>query len=347
MKFKLSSAMLLSGMLALAGCSGENSSGTQAGDVTTLRFSHFMTQNDPINLEVFEPWAKKVEADSNGRIKVDIFPSATLSKPDGTYEATANGVVDIGVQLQGYTSGRFPMSLVAELPGISNSGEQLSCVIHKLYDDGVIADEYKDTHMLFMMGSGNHGIHTKDKAIRTPDDLKGMRIRRTSSVTADLLEALGAVPAGIAVVDTYTSLQRGVIDGVGLPWQPMAAFRLNELVNNHTVLPFYNAEFIVTMNKDKYDSLPDDLKKVIDDNSGALMGIKGSKVFDRVNDEVMKEVEAKGDTIVSITDPLNDPAWKAALEKGTQKYLDGLEKQGIDSKALYEQVKAASTACQS
>ncbi|MCS4533254.1 TRAP transporter substrate-binding protein [Neisseria montereyensis] len=347
MKRKLSYVALMAGLLAVAGCSNDQSSADSNSEgVTTLRFSHFMTPNDPINKEVFEPWAKKVEEDSKGRLKVEIYPSATLSKPDSTYESSVSGIVDIGVQPQGYTSGRFPISLMAELPGISTSGEQLGCVMHKLYDDGVIADEYKDTHVLFMLGSGSHSLHTKDKTIKTPADLQGMRIRRTSSVTADLLDALGAVPVGIPAMDTYTSLQRGVIDGVSLPWQPMAAFRLNELVNTHTVLPYYNAEFVISMNKDKYNSLPDDLKKVIDDNSGAQMGIKGSKIFDRINEEVMKEAAARGDTIIEIKDPLNDPAWKPALEKGTQKYLDNLKAQGIDADALYEKVKAASVSCQ-
>ncbi len=339
---KLSSAVALASILALSSCSNQSAS-TNDDEVVTLRFSHFMTLNDSMNKEAFEPWARQVEEDSNGRIKVEIFPSATLSKPDVTYDAAAKGIIDIGVQPQGYTSGRFPVSQIAELPGVSESGEQLSCVLHTLYDDGVISNEYEDTHLLYMMGSGPHGIHTVDKPIRTPSDLNGMRIRRTSSVAADMLESVGAVTIGMPASDTYTSLQRGVIDGVSLPWQPIQAFRLDELVNAHTYVPFYNAAFVVTMNKDKYESLPDDLKKVIDDNSGAQMGAKASQIFDRVNAEVRQAAVDKGDTMIEIPDPLNDPAWRAPLEAGVQKYLKSVS--GVDANDVYEKAKAAGAAC--
>ncbi len=342
MNKKLSAVVALMGLLALSSCSNQETTST-GDDVVTLRFSHFMTLNDPMNKEVFEPWARQVEEDSNGRIKVEIYPSATLSKPDVTYDAAAKGTVDIGVQPQGYTSGRFPVSQIAELPGVSETGEQLSCVLHTLYDDGVISDEYEDTHLLYMMGSGPHGLHTIDTPIRTPADLNGMRIRRTSSVAADMLESVGATTIGMPASDTYTSLQRGVIDGVSLPWQPIEAFRLDELVNSHTYVPFYNAAFIVTMNKDKYESLPDDLKKVIDDNSGAQMGAKGSQVFDRVNARVRQAAIDNGDTMVEIPDPLNNPAWQAPLEAGVQKYLNSVD--GVDAQDVYQKAKAAGAAC--
>lgn len=97
------------------------------------------------------------------------------------------------------------------------------------------------------------------------------------------------------------------------------------------------------MNKDKYESLPDDLKKVIDDNSGAKMGAKASQIFDRVNAEVRQAAVDKGDTMIEIPDPLNDPAWSAPLEAGIQKYLSSV--QGVDAKDIYEKAKAAGAAC--
>lgn len=83
MKVKTPLGILLAASLAMTGCSNNDQAGnasTDAGDVTTLRFSHFMTATDNINTEALEPWAKKIEADSKGRLKVEIYPSATLSK---------------------------------------------------------------------------------------------------------------------------------------------------------------------------------------------------------------------------------------------------------------------------
>lgn len=353
MKIKLSLSMTLAILMAVSGCSdntqSDNSQAASTNDnqdeVVTLRFSHFMTANDNINTDGWVPWAKKIEEESNGRLKIEIYPSATLSKPGVTYDAAAKGIVDIGMQAQGYTAGRFPLTQIVELPGITNTAQQQSCILHKLFDDGTLAKEYEDTHLLALIGTGQGALHTVDRPIRTPTDMKGLRIRQPSAVASHIIEATGAAAIGIPASDTYTSLQRGVIDGLSFTWQPIQAFRLDELLNTHTNIPFYNSTFVLTMNKDKYNSLPDDLKKIIDDNSGALMAAKVAKVFDESNAKAVAAAEAKGDIMIDIPDPLNDPDWKGPLIEGSQKYLDEVNATGLDGNAVYEKAKTASAAC--
>lgn len=349
MKKILPLSLTLAALMGLTGCSQSNETATGAEasnkEVTTLRLSHLWPATAAAHTEVIEPWAKKIEADSNGRLKVEIYPSATLSKPDATYEATAKGTIDIGTQLQGYTNGRFPLTQVAELPGLSSSATQMNCMLQTLYDDGVISSEYDDTHLLFMMGTGPGGMHTVDQAIRTPDDLQGLRMRRPSAIAGDIIESAGGTPVGLPATDLYTSLQRGVLDGVSLTWDAMGPFRLIELTNAHTNIPFYSSAMMVTMNKDKYESLPDDLKKVIDDNSGKAMAASAGKVFDAQDAKYMAEAKAKGDTMIDIPDPLNDPQWKGPLEAGTEKYLNDVTALGLDARMVYEKAQAASAAC--
>ncbi|MGP9519723.1 MULTISPECIES: TRAP transporter substrate-binding protein DctP [unclassified Psychrobacter] len=348
MRKTLPLSLTLAAMIGLTGCSKSNEAATASTEeVTTLRFSHFWPATAATHSEIFEPWAKKVEEESEGRIKVEIYPSATLSKPDATYDATAKGIVDIGSQLQGYTNGRFPLTQVTELPGLSNSATQMNCMLQTLYDDGVISSEYEDTHLLFMMGTGPGGMHTVDKAIRTPDDLKGLRMRRPSAIAGDIIEAAGGTPVGLPATDIYTSLQRGVLDGLSLPWDATGSFRLIELTNTHTNIPFYSSAIMVTMNKDKYNSLPDDLRKVIDNNSGMQMAAAAGKVFDAEDAKYMAEAKAKGDTMIDIPDPLNDPKWKGPLEAGTQKYLKDVTALNLDAQTVYQKAKEASAACQS
>ncbi|SNT70598.1 TRAP-type C4-dicarboxylate transport system, substrate-binding protein [Psychrobacter sp. LV10R520-6] len=334
--------------LGMSGCSNQSDSGasaTSSQETTTLRFSHFWPATSAMQTDVFEPWAKKLETESNGRLKVEIYPSATLSEPENTYDATAKGIVDIGAQVQGYDAGRFPLTQIAELPGLSSSASQMSCMLQKLYDDGDISSEYEDTHLLFMMGAGPGAFHTVDKVIRTPEDMKGMRIRRPSAIAGDIIEATGASPVGLPATDIYTSLQRGVIDGLSFAWSPTGDFRITELTNAHTNIPFYSSALLVTMNKDKYESLSDDLKKIIDDNSGKVMADIAGQMFDREDARVMEQARAKGDTIIEIPDPLNDPDWKGPLEKGIQKYLTDVKALGLDADAVYEKAKVASAAC--
>jgi len=249
------------------------------------------------------------------------------------------------MQAQGYTAGRFPLTQIVELPGITNTAQQQSCILHKLYDDGVIKDEYEDTHLLALIGTGQGALHTVDKPIRTPADMKGLRIRQPSAVASHIIEATGAAPVGMPASDTYTSLQRSVIDGLSFTWQPIQAFRLDELINTHTNIPFYNSTFVISMNKDKYNRLPDDLKKVIDDNSGAELAAHISKVFDVSNAKAMAAAKEKGDIMIDIPDPLNDPDWRGPLMEGSQHYLDEVNATGLDADNVYEKAKAASSAC--
>lgn len=347
-KFSVMS-LALSAALGLVACSQSSDSvqSAESSDTVTLRFAHFWPATSATHTDIFEPWAQKVEEESEGRIKVEIFPSATLAKADASYDAAAKGTVDIGAQLQGYNNGRFPLTQVAELPGLSNSATQMNCMLQTLYDNSVISQEYEDTHVLFMMGTGPGGLHTVDKPITKPDDLKGLRLRRPSAIAGDIIEAAGGTPVGLPATDIYTSLQRGVLDGISLPWDATGSFKLIELTKAHTNIPFYSSAIVVTMNKGKYNSLPDDLKAVIDNNSGKAMAEMAGKVFDAEDDRFMAEAKAKGDTIIDINDPLNDPLWKAPLEAGTQKYLDDVSKLGLDANTVYEKAKEASVACQS
>lgn len=329
------------GLLACSNPSGNDTS----SEVTTLRFSHFWPATSSINLEVFEPWAKQLESESDGRLKVELYPSATLSKPDVTYESAVKGTIDIGSQAHGYTNGRFPLTQIAELPGLSSSATQMGCILQTLYEDGTIAGEYEDSHLLFMYGAGPGALHTTNKLISTPADMKGMRIRRPSAVAGDIIESMGASPVGLPANDMYTSLQRGVVDGLSFPWEAVTTFKIDEVTKYHTNIPFYSSGLMVTMNQDSYDKLPDDLKKIIDKNSGMALAKKVGEVFDKHDKLALQAAKDNGDEIIDIPDPLNDSAWREPLEKGTQKYLNDVQALGLDAQGVYEKAKAASATC--
>lgn len=336
--------------VGLLGCSNqENDTADSASDTsqktTTLRFSYYWPATSNMNTDVFEPWAKKIEADSNGRLKIELYPSAVLSEPGVTYDATVKGIVDIGSQAHGFTSGRFPLTQIAELPGISNSATQMGCIVQTLYDNGAIANEYKDSHLLFAYGAGPGALHTTNKPIEKPDDMKGLRMRHPSVVAASLMENMGASPIGLPSNDIYTSLQRGVIDGLSLPWGAVETFKIDELVKYHTNISFYSSAALVTMNKQKYESLPDDLKKVIDDNSGMAMAKKAGEVLDQEDKVAMQHAKDLGQVVIDIPDALHNPAWKDILLEGTQQYLDDVTALGHDAQAVYKETQAASAAC--
>jgi TRAP-type transport system periplasmic protein len=317
----------------------------EAADVT-LRFAHFWPAVAGAHKELFQVWADKLKEDSAGKIEVQIYPSATLAKPPAQYEAVKNRIADVTATVQGYTANRFPLTQIVELPGLVSTAKQGSCMIQSLYDEGLISDEYKDTKPIMFFTHGPGHIHTSDKQVKTPEDLKGLRIRRPTAVVAKMLEELEAKPVGMPAPQSYQSMQRGVIDGVALPYEGMVAFRLNELAKNHTeVGGLYTLSFVITMNKDVYEGLPADLKTVIDQNSGKAWSETAAKVFDKM-DAIGREAAVKeGHNIYTVEGGSNNPAWKPVLDKATESYLAELEEKGLPGRKVYARALELSSSC--
>lgn len=338
MKIKITACLLAASIAGLTAASAQAA--------TTLRLSHFWPEVSTINKQVFAQWAKAVEEDSNGELRVQLFPSQTLSQADETYNATVNGIADIGITAQGYTNGRFPLSQIVELPGVAESAPQGACVLQTLYDQGQIDQEYDDSHVLFMFTTGPGYLHTKDTNIEKPSDLEGLRMRRPTAVAGDILANMGAQPVGMPAPDIYTSLQRGVIDGLSIPWEGVKSFQLGEQLNYHTQVPFYTLIFVATMNKNTYESLSPEQKKAIDDNSGMKWAENAGQVFAAEDEAGRKNAVEQGETINVIDNPLENPDWQKPLKDGIEGYLSDLESRGLDqARDVYQAALDASQAC--
>ncbi|KAA0009748.1 TRAP transporter substrate-binding protein [Billgrantia pellis] len=312
---------------------------------TTLRMAHFWPGASGINQDIFEAWADTIEEESGGELRVEMFPSGTLAKPDAIYEAVGNGIADIGATAQGYTAGRFPLSQIVELPGVAATATQGACVLQTLYDEGHLDEEYADTRPLFMFTTGPGGIHTVDTDVQVPSDLEGLRIRRPTAVAGEMLENMGANPVGMPAPEIYTAMQRGVVDGLSFPWEGLKGFRINELVNYHTEVPFYTLIFVATMSQRTYDGLSPEQQAVIDANSGMKWAENAGAVFDRLDVEGKQEARDAGHTIREIENPLEDPDWQAPLQEGIESYLADVEERGLPAREVYEAALAASESC--
>ncbi|WP_413204635.1 TRAP transporter substrate-binding protein [Rhodospirillum sp. A1_3_36] len=317
----------------------------QAAEVT-LRFGSIWPEVASVHKNLIEAWANAVEADSKGRIKVELYPSATLAKPASQYEAVSNRIMDVTATVLGYTANRFPLTQVVEVPGVSKNAVNGSCVVQTLYDEGLLSSEFEDTHPLFFFTHGPGLLHMRDKVVEEPADLEGLRIRRPSTVVAQLLERYGAQPIGLPAPEAYPSLQRGVIDGVAFPWQGAMAFRLNELANTHTeVGGLYTIVFLVTMNKAAYDDLPDDLKAVINKNSGAAWATVAGQVFDADDVKGRAQAVEAGHTIYVVDGGIENPAWKPALTEAAAAYVQEVEDKGLPGQKVHERALELAKTC--
>jgi TRAP-type transport system periplasmic protein len=163
----------------------------------TLRLHQFLPAQAPIPKDFLVPWAKKVETESKGRIKIEHYPSLQLGgTPAQLYDQLKDGVIDITWVPPGYTPGRFPKSETFELPFIAANGEKNSPAGWEFYEKD-LKDEFKDVKILGINTHGPGVIHAKGNGVRKLEDLKGLKIRGPSRVVNKLLETLGATPVGL------------------------------------------------------------------------------------------------------------------------------------------------------
>lgn len=315
-------------------------------EVHKLRLGHFWPAGSSVD-EVINDWADRVMEESNGELKIDIYPSETLAKAAQSYNSTVNGITDITVTAQGYMAGRFPLTQVIELPGIVKTAENASCVLQNLYDNNLIASEYQDTRPLFFFAHGPGHIHTSETLVEQPDSLQSKRIRRATTVVAEILASLEAQPVGMPAPETYTAAQRGVIDGVAFPWQAMKDFRLNEQLTHHTELALYTLSFLTTMNNSAYERLPDHLKEVLDNNSGMEWARTMGRKLDDLDAAGRAEAVAEGHTITTVDNVMTNPAWQPVLENVVQNYLTEVSTSSVDAKNIYQQALEYKESCDS
>ena len=241
----------------------------------TLKFHSFPPMPANSNAKFVKPWADKVTAESNGDIKIEMYPSMQLGgKPPQLADQVRDGAVDIIWTVAGYTPGRFPRLEVFELPFIAGSSKATSQAAQE-YMETVGAEDLKDYKVLAVFVHAPGKIHTKSTLIKSVDDFKGLKMRGPTRVISGMLGTMGATPVGMPVPAVASSLSKCVIDGMVVPWEIMPSFKLQELTKAHTEIGgdrgLYTTPFLFVMNKAKYESLSDSQKKVIDANVGLAL----------------------------------------------------------------------------
>ena len=239
----------------------------------TLKFHTFMAPTSNVWLNMHKAWMDKVEKDAGGRIKFEAYPAMQLGgTPVQLFDQARDGVVDVVWTLPGNTAGRFPRVEAFELPFMMNNAEATSKAYWE-YMQTFAADEFKEVQVLALQVHGPGVIHTVDKAVKSVDDLKGLKMRGPTRQVTKLLGSLGATPVGMPLPSIPDALSKGTINGCVIPWEVVPSIKVHELTKFSAEFDpaggaLYTTTFVMAMNKAKYNSLPPDLKKVIDANSG-------------------------------------------------------------------------------
>jgi TRAP-type C4-dicarboxylate transport system substrate-binding protein len=327
---------LLGGAAALA----MTASGAMAQEVT-LRMHQFLPGQANVPRLVLDVWADNVERDSGGRIKVERFHAMALGgTPPELMDQAIDGIADIIWTVNGYTPGRFPRSEVFELPFFVADARAASSALWQMYEEHMADTDFADVHMLAMWVHGPGLFHT-NRPVRVPGDLTGMKIRGGSRGVNDLLGLVGAEAVGLPVTGVPEALSRGVIDGTTIPWEVTTSLRVPELVENHTEFDgagLYTLTFSFAMNREAYEALPDDLKAVIDQNSGHDFSVFAGGTQADADGPARQIAVDRNNNIITVSQE-EAAQWDELVRPLYDRWAADMQGRGIDGQALIDQAR--------
>lgn len=309
----------------------------------TFKLHHLLSAKAPAQTQMLEPWARQVEENSGGRVKIEIFPSMTLGgRPPELIQQARDGVVDLIWTVNGYTPGLFPRTEVFELPFVFvNDPKATNLAMYDLFQSE-LKQEYKGVEVMFLHVHAGQAIHMRETAVRSPADLAGKKLRIPTRTGAWVIEALGAAPTAMPVPELPQALQKGVVDGALIPWEIIPPLKIQQQtkyqIEGHDMARFGTTTFQVSMNKARWDSLPADIQKAFRDASGPEWWGEVGDIW-RASDDfgINLAVEAGNEHIV--LSEAETAEFRKVLEPVVQRWIDEVSSQGIDGEGLVKQAR--------
>jgi TRAP-type C4-dicarboxylate transport system substrate-binding protein len=293
--------------------------------VISLRFATFVTPMHQVSINL-DQWAKEVEKRTNGRVKVTMHPSGTLAPAGQIYDSVMKGIADIGYAAISYTAGRFPLTDVMTLPlGYTSAYDatKLANELNKTFKP----KEFEGTQIMWLEAHGPGILNTK-KPVNKLEDVKGMKIR-TTGVTTRIAVALGAAPVGMPMTESYDALSRGIVEGILCPIEALQGWKLGEVVSYTTENygASYSDCFYIAMNKEKWASIPDDAKQIIEKLNLEWME-KDGRMWDAIDKEGRDFVLKRGNKIISLSKEEN-ARWAERVRPTLDDYVKSAKAKGL------------------
>ena len=301
-----------------------------------LTLSHSFPPKHSMQVQVFEPWAAKLKELTNGQVNITMMPGGALGKPGDQYTLAEKGISGMSFILQDYTPGRFPMSEVFELPFMIPNSKIAAEAMWKTYSDHAdYRKEYSKVKPLAFFCHAPGHFHTTKKPLRTIADFKGIKMRTAGPYVTMAMKQFGAIPVDMPITETYTSAERGVVDGTVVPFEGLVIFKLHELMKYSTITDFYTVNMALLMNQRAYDKLPDDVKKVFDANSGLGLSSWCGDEYDKAEGKMKQIAINKGIEIIELS-----PEDKDRLNQLTmplrEEWIKMVETRGLSGRPVLE-----------
>ena len=279
--------------------------------------------------ETQKEWCGLLEQKTAGKVKCNVLPRGVAAAP-ATFDAVRNGLVDLSFTVHGYTPGRFVTTQVAEFPFLGNNSEPVSVAFQRLYaKTPAMADEHKGVKVIAVFTHGPGIVFNTKRPVTKMEDLLGMKWRVGGGMVNEISKTLGMNVTLKPAPESYELLSTGVMDGTLFPAESVESFKIDKVIKYGTTFPggLYNTSFVFMMNQAKYDSLPPEAKKAVEELSGEFAARMFGKGWDKVDRRGFAFMQAAGvqiskadaafvKAVTDKTDPLVDTWAKAAEAKG-------------------------------
>ncbi len=279
--------------------------------------------------ETQKEWCGLLEQKTAGKIKCNLLPRS-VAAPPATFDAVRNGLADISFTVHGYTPGRFVTTQIAEFPFLGDNAEAVSVAFQRLHArTPAMQDEHKGVKVITVFTHGPGIVFNTKRPVSKVEDLAGLKWRVGGGMVNEISKSLGMNVTLKPAPESYELLSTGVMDGTLFPAESVESFKIDKVIKHGTQFPggLYNTSFVFMMNQAKYDALPADVKKAIDEMSGEFAARMFGKAWDKVDRRGMAFMQAAGvqiskadaafvKAVTARTDPLVDTWAQAAEAKG-------------------------------
>jgi TRAP-type C4-dicarboxylate transport system substrate-binding protein len=322
-------------LLALSACA-------HAQEVN-LKFHHIWPTTAMPAQKLITPWCDKIAAESNNRMKCQLLPAMSGGgTPPQLIDRVKDGVDDIVITLPGYTPGRFPSLEAFELPFMTNNAEGAAKAVWE-YHQKYSAKEFAGVKILATWVHDEGFIHNAKQSIKTLEDLKGLKIRSPHRQGLKMLNTLGATGVAMPPTAVADAISKGTLDGVMFPWEAITGFRVTEVVKYHTEThpsrpSMYTAVFVMAMNQAKFDSLPADLKAILEKNGGLNGSGAAGKLWDDSVPPSRKVAVDRKNEITQLSQAETD-RWIKAVGASYDDWTADMDKRGLNGKAMLQDAR--------
>ena len=308
----------------------------------SLKLHHAFSSVSSAHDKFLAPWARQVEAQSGGRIRIDLFPSMQLGgAPADLFDQARDGVVDLAWAQPSTTPGRFSKIEAFELPFLPS---RRALVSSKAVDDYArvnLADEFREVHPICFSCSDRGVLHT-NRPVHTVEEIRDLRLHVQTRFAVEAVHFLGAVAVPMPSAQLPLAIAQHVVDGGIDPWNMVPTFKLNDMLKTHTEFSdssLSTTTFVLAMNKATYDKLPRDLKTVIDNNSGQPAASIAGAMWDVQAAAVVDMVSSRGDPITTLL-PEAVARWRKATEPVVEAWLKDMKEHKVDGGKLLANARA-------